>query len=157
LKSSDFTDKQKRNHARKIEPEPMTGCWLWTGSCKKTSGYGDVRIGYKNVLAHRMSYAIHRGEIPDGQCVLHKCDNRSCVNPGHLFLGTYKDNAEDRERKGRGNQLSGEAHPRAKLTLLDVAEIRASSAPSRALGRKFGVDKAIIQRIRKGEIWRDAA
>lgn len=83
----------------------ISGCLEWTGS--KRSGYGRMIIGSrkdgtrKSVSAHRVSYEIEYGEIPAGMEVCHKCDNPSCVNPKHLFLGTRQDNINDRERKGR--------------------------------------------------------
>lgn len=75
-------------------------CWVWKGS-KAGAGYGVLGIDYKSVYAHRFSYELHFGPIPDNLCVLHKCDNPPCVNPDHLFLGTQLDNMDDRNRKGR--------------------------------------------------------
>jgi hypothetical protein len=76
-------------------------CWLWTASLNN-KGYGKIGEGKKILLAHRVSWELHFGPIPDRLCVLHKCDNPKCVNPDHLFLGTQKDNAQDMVRKNRG-------------------------------------------------------
>lgn len=81
-------------------PEPMSGCWLWTGF-EHHNGYGGLMIKNVTVLAHRLSWQIHNGPIPKGLCVCHKCDTPFCVNPDHLFLGTNKDNIHDAIRKGR--------------------------------------------------------
>jgi hypothetical protein len=86
----------------KIVFSPHPNCWVWSGAKLNTNGYGVIRINKKNELAHRVSYIIHIGPIKDGLWVLHKCDNRSCVNPGHLFLGTRTDNVNDMYKKGRG-------------------------------------------------------
>jgi hypothetical protein len=86
-----------------VIPEPMTGCWLWTGGAKGRKGmqYGSFYHQGKNHAAHRMAWTLYKGEIPAGMFVCHKCDVTECVNPAHLFLGTPKDNAHDMSIKGR--------------------------------------------------------
>lgn len=85
-------------------------CWLWQASIR-TSGYGAFNIGGKNCYAHRISYEIHVGEISENLHVLHSCDNRKCVNPKHLFLGTHQDNMLDMKNKGRHfSPFSGKTH-----------------------------------------------
>lgn len=98
----------------RVEPEPMSGCWLWTGSIG-SHGYGDLRTGGVHYLAHRLSWELHHGHIPPGLSVLHRCDNQRCVNPGHLFIGTHADNMRDMWSKGRGHRL-GHPHPWRYLT-----------------------------------------
>jgi hypothetical protein len=81
-------------------PVTESGCWIWIGH-DNPGGYGAVRVGRKMLKAHRVAWMVHRGPIPKGMCVLHKCDVRPCINPDHLFLGTYADNSRDMIAKGR--------------------------------------------------------
>lgn len=105
-----------------------SGCWEWVGS--KRNGYGRIIVGSRtdgtrrSMSAHRVSYELKYGEIPEGMEVCHKCDNPCCVNPDHLFLGTRQDNIDDRERKGRNVTFTGEEQPRSKLTKKAVKDAR---------------------------------
>ena len=143
---------------------PVHGqCWVWTGY--EVKGYG--RLGKSNI-AHRFSWQLHHGNIPDGLCVLHKCDNTLCVNPKHLFLGTRFDNVFDMVRKGRQNAPRGDNHPAhlypdrwAKvLTEKDVREMRrlyqkhSMKFGYRALGKRFGVSLQTAYRTISGKAWK---
>lgn len=83
-------------------------CWIWTS--KKRGGYGRFLIKRKPETAHRIMWQIVFGSIPEGKCVLHRCDNPSCVNPSHLFCGTRNDNNKDKAKKGRARSISGDDH-----------------------------------------------
>jgi hypothetical protein len=130
-------------------------CWLWTG-CTNNIGYGRIRHGDITLLAHRVSWQIHFGEITTGLLVLHKCDNRICVNPQHLVLGTQKDNMLDASNKGR--MISGEKHYNSKLTQEDVSAIKSMLIyrSCAEVGRMFGVSRNNISHIKLGQTWKDS-
>lgn len=126
------------------------GCHYWTGSINE-SGYGSFGIETKPVKtigSHRASYIFNKGPIPDGLHVLHKCDNRMCVNPDHLFLGTNYDNVQDAIRKGRTK------HKNSKLNPDKVMYIRASDHSVKELAIKFGVSTSAIRLIKNNVIWK---
>lgn len=127
-------------------------CWLWMGHYR-VRDYGRIKIGAQGVLAHRYSWTIANGEIPDGMAVLHKCDNPPCVNPDHLYLGTQAENARDRESRGRRTPRCGETHPAAKLTPDIVLGIVRSDESGPALAIRHGVTRSTISSIRRGRSW----
>lgn len=132
-------------------------CWNWTGGCF-VDGYGRFVHNHKVYKAHRFSYEIYFGAIPDGFMVCHRCDNKPCVRPSHLFLGVAKDNSVDAMLKDR--VAYGESHGRAKLTADDarsiVREYRDGRASQNALSRRFGVAPNAIWCIVHGLHWRRA-
>lgn len=128
-----------------------SGCWEFQGAIT-SGGYGQVVEGRAKKQAHRLVYEQKNGELPKDIFVCHKCDNRKCVNPDHLFAGTHKDNMEDAFRKKR--MFRGEDNPRAKLTEDAVTHIRGSSETLRALAKRHGVSQAVIKSVRAGKHWR---
>lgn len=118
-------------------PEPNSGCWLWEGP-PGTHDYGQA----KGTTAHRVAYRAFVGDIPKRHFVCHRCDNKLCVNPDHLYAGTHKQNMDDVARGGR--------HPNRKLTEAQVAEIKSSGEPQRVLAKRFGVNQKAIWQVRKG-------
>jgi len=132
-------------------------CWEWTGS-KSKQGYGEININGKITKAHRFSWVLHHGKINGGLLVCHKCDNKKCVNPNHLFLGTYLDNNHDRDNKGRAIHQSGETHGRSKLTQNDVDTIRTLRIEKHLsqyeLAKMFPVTRSTIKSILDGKTWR---
>lgn len=95
-----LTEGQLKAFAEKVDKLSHDECWEWKGT-KLEGGYGQVRIDCKCYLAHRVSWVLFFGEIPEGTLVLHKCDNPSCINPYHLYLGSQQDNIDDKMKRGR--------------------------------------------------------
>lgn len=135
--------------------EKTDTCWLWKGSIHRT-GYGHFKFQGRTQQAHRVSFILANGPVPDGLMVCHTCDVRSCVNPDHLFLGTNKDNIADAAAKGRMSH--GEAHRDAKLTTADVIAIRAryrsGQASIRGMAREYGMAHCNMQSVVHGKTWR---
>lgn len=134
-------------------------CWIWTGSFYTQDGqptYGQIWLDGRRVSAHRASYLLHKGPIPDGKDVLHSCDVKACVNPLHLRPGTHAENlAEAAERHGNWARY-GENHGRAKLTQVQVdaiREARARGAKQSALAAQYGVSQVAISKIVRGLAW----
>lgn len=148
-----------RFHASYI-PEPNSGCWLWTGPVDR-AGYGFfTRYREQHQRAHRASWAIHCEPVPDGMKVCHKCDNRACVNPDHLFLGTQAENVADMIAKGRAKRPPvprfGEANPVSKYTAEQVREVRTLAAAGKVqsdIARQFGMSPINVSRIVRRLLW----
>ena len=149
-----ITDKDTGRFWDKVNAQGTEQCWVWGASVGKT-GYGQFKLGRKVHRAHRVAWMLEYGTIPEGMYVLHRCDNPSCVNPRHLFLGNQQDNMDDMCSKGRQSICTGEQHPRARLTQLAVRIIRiyypALTCPQ--LGAVFNVSHATIRRVVKYETW----
>ncbi len=151
-------------------PTELGGCWEWQAYIRP-AGYGQMGLPgtRKAIDAHRASWIVHFGEIPDGLCVCHHCDNRRCVHPGHLFLGTNADNNADAVAKGRikASRARGERCGNAKLTDSQVAEIRRRHVPrvhparrtrssTTELAREFGITRQYVSQLVAGK-WRTDA
>jgi len=131
------------------------GCWQWTSQIKK-KGYGVMEIygpNARRVAAHRISYELHKGPIPDGLMVMHTCDNTPCVNPDHLVAGTALENMHDAMRKKRWLVRRGEATSNPKLNADKVKHIRRCEMPPFEYASLYGVDRATIRDIQRWLTW----
>jgi len=129
-------------------------CWLWLGNLSH-NGYGISRslLRYSGEQrAHRFSFSSFIGPIPFDYLVLHRCDNRRCVNPRHLFLGSPQSNMDDKVSKNR--QARMEKHGNAKLTMLQVEGILKDTRVLREVARDYGVSKVLISKIRRNHSWK---
>lgn len=135
--------------------EQGDGCWEWKGY-KRPGGYGEAYFGSKpnreRILAHRLAYEVMIEPPPADLVVCHKCDNPSCVNPDHLFLGTVADNTRDRDAKGR--QARGERNGPAKLTEAQVKAIRRDPRMNRVIAKDYGVFETTISSIKHRKTWK---
>jgi hypothetical protein len=139
----------------KVERGEGNACWVWVGYLHD-GWHGQVRVGGKARYAHRVSWEMANGPIPEGMVVRHRCDNPACVNPRHLELGTHADNVADRVARGRS--AKGEANGRAKLSGEKVEAIRArieSGDAQTQIATDFGVSRRAVYKIKTGKTWSD--
>jgi hypothetical protein len=157
-----FCSRRHSNRLKVLPPEQFldrlfakarneNGCMVFAGA-KKSDGYGSVTWGGVTSKAHRIVYELKRGPIPAGMCVMHSCDNRACINPEHLSLGTNADNTKDRDHKNR--QARGEKSGRAVLSENAVRSIRASEASYADLAKRYGVGETAVRSAKLGLSWR---
>lgn len=134
------------------------GCWEWR-ACRHPDGYGELSIKGLPGRSNRASWVLSHGPIPDGMSVLHRCDNRPCVRPSHLFLGTQADNVADMHSKGRGGhagQPPGSRHSMAKLSESDIPDIRRRRAGGEhllSIARSYGVSIATVSLVARRLKW----
>jgi hypothetical protein len=140
-----------------VEAIPIAGCWLWSGAITG-GGYGALDIGGRNgksIPAHRISWELFKGKIPDGMFICHRCDVRSCVNPLHLFLGTQLDNVIDCVSKGR-HAFGEKSTHMSKLTEEEVLQIKRRwkcRKDTSILAREYGISTHSVRRIVIGKTW----
>ena len=146
-----YRGKPKEQLYDNIVKNPTTGCWLWQGAIFKTSGYGQFNnraLQKCPTTAHRASWEIHNGPIPEGKMVLHKCDIRLCVNPEHLYTGNNSDNMIDRSKRGYVHQM--------RLNVDKVREMRQLRQQGwswRKLAAKYDVHMNAIREATLGKTW----
>ena len=139
------------------------GCWIWTGVISRR--YGALKVNGRTHRAHRFSWVLRFGEIPEGLFVCHHCDNPVCVRPDHLFLGTPLDNMRDKIAKGRAVNLTGDAvsnpgesNPAAKLNFDQVKEIRRrynqGGISQVKLGKLYGINQQSVSNIVRNQTWK---
>lgn len=146
--------------ARHVQRRGDADCWEWSGNRDKF-GYGRIDGRREGIFyAHRAAWVVANGAIPEGLYVLHKCDNPPCCNPAHLWLGTYKENSEDRQRKGRGKQhpdwphlprVTGDKHHSCKIADEQALEIYRSQERVTDLAKRYGVTLGTISAIKQGK------
>lgn len=152
-----MTEAAKQKLERFSMPEPNSGCWLWLGhTCRE--GYGRVRFEKETRLAHRVSWIVHRGPLPPGAVLLHKCDNPACINPDHLRPGTQADNIADMVAKGRQNTAPrpdqrGTRNGNSRFSADLIRAVFLSPLSQKRAAKEFGMSQAWVWRIRKAEVW----
>lgn len=133
---------------------PESGCWIWMKSVSQDKQYGRVFHDGKNRLAHRVIYSLLHGEIPEGECLLHRCDVTYCVNPNHLFIGSYHDNMQDMWNKGRHtkNAIYELNKTKRKLSIDDVEKINcllSDGLSQDKIAKLFNVCQVTISKIKR--------
>lgn len=124
---------------RNYRIDPKTNCWNWTRNIGK-NGYGRLMINYVSIYAHRYSYQLHKGDIPKGLFVCHSCDNRRCVNPNHLWIGTHTDNVRDMFSKGRNPRQT-----KIRIDINQLVSLNRCGLSQRKIAKRMGISKGTVQ------------
>lgn len=142
----------------KVDRRGPNDCWPWTGAISK-NGYGSFKLNRVALTTSRVAWEAATGVSAGKNMVLHKCDNRPCCNPSHLYLGDVRQNSRDMVERGRGRNgvVIGSSNPRAKLNEADIVRIRGMIADGQlntVIAAKFGVSHQMISKIRQGHFWK---
>lgn len=124
-------------------------CWIWRNAYR----YGKMEVNHRSITTHRLAYEHWNGPIPEGMCVCHTCDNKACVNPAHLYLGTVAENSADAAAKGFYDRKFGEDNNSAKLTTEQVLAIRADTRTQTAIAATYGIDQSTVSYIKRRKRW----
>lgn len=154
LSDEQHFDRLKESFENKVIKQD--GCWGFKGKTR-TDGYAGIEYKGKNLLIHRASWLIHNGSLPQNLCVLHKCDNRICSNPNHLFLGTQEDNIRDMVLKKRNSAPIGEKVSISKLKSEQVMQIKkllAQKMTIKKIAQLFNISFITISDIKRNKTWR---
>ena len=145
--------KRRKVALMQIDIDKSGYCWEWTGRRNK-SGYGLTAIRGGSELAHRAYWQLVIGEVPAGMYLLHSCDNKRCVNPAHLRVGTHAENMAEAKERNRMRPMRGSANGMAKISYEIAEEIRRDETSSNvSLAKKYGVSDVVISNVRLGKSW----
>ncbi len=142
--------------------EKTDSCWIWKAH-KLKKGYGHFHFIDKDVLAHRFSYELHKGKIPEGLFVCHSCDSPSCVNPDHLWLGTNKENRDDAECKGRAKYfgftipkkgIENNKHKLTETQVIEIRELKKTGKSYRKIAKQYNVFWLTIFNLVHRKTWK---
>ena len=147
----------ERFHAKYRKDE--SGCWIWMASCAGM-GYGQIKLPgeRRQIYAHRLSYLIHKGPLPEGKQICHTCDNPKCVNPDHLFVGTSQDNHDDMKEKKRHTYR--QQSKTAKITEEQARQVLGMvglGIKQTVIAKAFGLSQVQVSRIKLGQRWKHLA